>query len=174
MFPKLQEIQYLFCILLQQKSSRIIIITLCSSSRRGTHGVIILSLCSSSRNPSNSDQNYYAYAGAERNSEQRLTSGSRLEWREATGEGSAASGEGSGAVIRPFCIMHLYQYLLHYGLLLHIISQYLWLFSLILQGLPWRGGMPAAGILAGKGANIGNLFCTAPKVLRLHETTFWI
>ena len=39
-------------------------------------------------------------------------------------------------VIRPFCIMLLYQYLLHYGLLLHIISQYLWLFSLILQGLP--------------------------------------
>ena len=30
--------------------------------------------------------------------------------------------------------------------------------------------MPAAGILAGKGANIGNLFCTAPKILKLHET----
>ena len=79
-----------------------------------------------------------------------------------------------GELIRPFCIMLLYQYLLHYGLLLHIISQYLWLFSLILQGLPWRGGMPAAGILAGKGANVGNLFCTTPKVLKLHETTFWI
>ena len=26
--------------------------------------------------------------------------------------------------------------------------------------------MPAAGILAGKGANIGNLFCTAPKILK--------
>ena len=76
-------------------------------------------------------------------------------------------------VIRPFCIMILYQYLLHYGLLLHIISQYLWLFSIILQGLPWRGGMPVAGILAGKGANIGNLFCTAPKILKLHETYFW-
>ena len=38
---------------------------------------------------------------------------------------------GLGRVIRPFCIMLLYQYLLHYGLLLHIISQYLWLFSLI-------------------------------------------
>ena len=99
MFPKLQEIQNLFCILLQQKSSRIIIITLCSSSRRGTHGVIILSLCSSSRNPSNSDQNHCAYAGAERSSEQRrrLTSSSRLEWREAAGEGYAASGEGFGA-----------------------------------------------------------------------------
>src|ERR687897_1618930 len=53
-----------------------------------------------------------------------------------------------GELIRPFCIMLLYQYLLHYGLLLHIIYQYLWLFSLILQGLPSRGGMPAAGILA--------------------------
>ena len=40
-----------------------------------------------------------------------------------------------GELIRPFCIMLLCQYLLHYGLLLHIISQYLWLFSLILQGL---------------------------------------
>ena len=37
-----------------------------------------------------------------------------------------------GVLIRPFCIMLLYQYLLHYGLLLHIIYQYLWLFSLIL------------------------------------------
>ena len=46
-----------------------------------------------------------------------------------------------------FASCFLCQYLLHYGLLLHIISQYLWLFSLILQGLPWRGGMPAAGIL---------------------------
>ena len=36
-----------------------------------------------------------------------------------------------GELIRPFCIMILYQYLLHYGLLLHIICQYLWLFSLI-------------------------------------------
>ena len=72
-------------------------------------------------------------------------------------------------------ILHhaLYQYLLHYGLLLHFISHYSWLFSLILQGLPWRGGMPAAGILAGKGANIANLFCTAPKILKLHGSHFW-
>ena len=77
-----------------------------------------------------------------------------------------------GELIRPFCIMLLCQYLLHYGLLLHIMSQYLWLFSLILQGLPWRGGMPAAGILAGKGANIRDLFCTAPKVLKLHGRRF--
>ena len=33
--------------------------------------------------------------------------------------------------------------------------------------------MPAAGILAGKGANIGNLFCTTPKVLKLQESQFW-
>ena len=38
-------------------------------------------------------------------------------------------------LIRPFCIMLLYRYLLHYGLLLHVLSQYLCLFSLILQGL---------------------------------------
>ena len=31
--------------------------------------------------------------------------------------------------------------------------------------------MPAAGILVGKGATIGNLFCTAPKILKLHETS---
>ena len=37
-----------------------------------------------------------------------------------------------GELIRPFCIMLLYRYLLHYGPLLHIISQYLCLFSLIL------------------------------------------
>ena len=41
----------------------------------------------------------------------------------------------SRRLIRPFCIMLLYQYLLHYELLLHIMSQYLWIFSLILQGL---------------------------------------
>ena len=37
-----------------------------------------------------------------------------------------------GRLIRPFCFLLLYRYLLHYGLLLHIMSQYLWLFSLIL------------------------------------------
>ena len=35
--------------------------------------------------------------------------------------------------------MLLHQYLLHYGLLLHIMSQYLCLFSLILQGLHEEG-----------------------------------
>src|SRR4051812_11405506 len=33
--------------------------------------------------------------------------------------------------------------------------------------------MSAAGILAGKGANIRDLFCTTPKVLKLHESQFW-
>ena len=33
--------------------------------------------------------------------------------------------------------------------------------------------MPAAGILAEKGANVGNLFCLTPKVLKLHESQFW-
>ena len=44
-------------------------------------------------------------------------------------------GPAPGAPIRPFCIMLLYRYLSHYGLLFHDMSQYLWLFSLILHGL---------------------------------------
>ena len=43
------------------------------------------------------------------------------------------------ALIRPFCIMNLYRYVLHYGLLLHIMSQYLCLFYLILQGFHKEG-----------------------------------
>ena len=70
-----------------------------------------------------------------------------------------------GELIRPFCIMLLYQYLLHYGLLLHIMSQYLCLFSLILQGLHKEGECRQLGFWAGKGANIRDLFYTAPKVL---------
>ena len=46
-----------------------------------------------------------------------------------------------GELIRPFCIMLLYRYVLHYGLLLHIMSQYLCLFSLILQGYMKRGNV---------------------------------
>ena len=75
-------------------------------------------------------------------------------------------------MIRPFCIMLLYQYLLHHGLLLHIISQYLWLFSLILQGLHEEGECRQLEFWAGKGANIRDLFCTSPKVLKLHGSTF--
>ena len=78
-----------------------------------------------------------------------------------------------GELIRPFCIMLLYRYLLHYGLLLHIMSQYLCLFSLILQGLHEEGECRQLEFWAGKGANIRDLFCTAPKVLKLHGSYFW-
>ena len=73
-----------------------------------------------------------------------------------------------GELIRPFCIMLLYQYLLHYGPLFHFMSQYLWLLSLILQGLHKEGECRQLEFWAGKGANIGDLFCATPKVLKLH------
>ena len=76
-------------------------------------------------------------------------------------------------LIGPFCIMLLYQYLLHYGLLLHVMSHYLCLFSLILQGLYEEGECQQLGFWDGKGANIRDLFYTTPKVLKLHEGTFW-
>ena len=78
-----------------------------------------------------------------------------------------------GELIRPFCIMLLYRYLLPYGLLLHIMSQYLCLFSLILQVLHKEGECRQLEFWAGKGANIRDLFCTTPKVLKLHESYFW-
>ena len=77
-----------------------------------------------------------------------------------------------GELIRPFCIMLLYQYLLHYGQLLHVMSQYLWLFSLILQVLHKEGECGQLEFWAGKGANIRDLFCTAPKFLKLHGRCF--
>ena len=76
-------------------------------------------------------------------------------------------------LIRPFCIMLSYWYLLHYGLLSHIMSHYLCLFSLILQGLHEEGECRQLEFWAGKGANIRDLFCTAPKVLKLHKSYFW-
>ena len=76
-----------------------------------------------------------------------------------------------GELIRPFCIMLLYQYLSHYGLLFHDMSQYLWLFSLILQGLHKEGECRQLEFWAGKGANIRDLFCATPKVLKLHGTS---
>src|SRR3954469_13533513 len=69
--------------------------------------------------------------------------------------------------------MLLYRYVLHYGLLLHIMSQYLCLFSLILQGLHEEGECRQLEFWAGKGANIRDLFCTTPKVLKLQESQFW-
>ena len=78
-----------------------------------------------------------------------------------------------GELIRTFCIMLLCRYFLHYGLLFHVMSQYLWLFSLILQGLQKEGECRQLEFWAGKGANIRDLFCTTPKVLKLHESYFW-
>ena len=69
--------------------------------------------------------------------------------------------------------MLLYLYLLHYGLLLHVMSQYLRIFSLILQGLHEEGEWRQLELWVGKGANIRDLFCTTPKVLKLHESQFW-
>ena len=77
-------------------------------------------------------------------------------------------------LIRPFCIMLLYRYLLHYGLLLHIMSQYLCLFSLILQGLHEEGECRQLEFWAGKEANIRDLFCTTPKVWNFKEISFGI
>ena len=78
-----------------------------------------------------------------------------------------------GELIRPFCIMLLCQYLLHYGLLFHVMSQYLCLFSLILQGLHEEGECRQLEFWARKGANIRDIFCTTPNVLKLHGAMFW-
>ena len=77
-----------------------------------------------------------------------------------------------GELIHPSCIMLLYRYLLNYGLLLHIMSHYLCLFSLILRGLHKEGECRQLGFWAGKWVNIRDLFCTAPKVLKLHGSYF--
>ena len=50
--------------------------------------------------------------------------------------------------------------------------QYLCLFSLILQGLHEEGECQQLEFWAGKGANIRDLFCTTPKVLKLHGSQF--
>src|SRR5215216_2479172 len=70
--------------------------------------------------------------------------------------------------------MLLYLYLLHYGLLLHIMAQYFCLFSLILQGLHEEGECRQLEFWTGKGENIRDLFCTTPKVLKLQEISFGI
>ena len=77
-----------------------------------------------------------------------------------------------GELIHLFCIMLLYRYLLHFGMLFHIMSQYLWLFSLILQGLHKEGECRQLEFWARKGANIKDLFYTTPKVRKLHESQF--
>ena len=81
-------------------------------------------------------------------------------------------GVSLGELIRPFCIMLLYRYLLHYGMLLHVMPQYLCLFFLILLGLHEEGECRQLEFWAGKGENIRDLFCTTPKVLKLHGSQF--
>ena len=53
------------------------------------------------------------------------------------------------------------------------MSQYLCLCSLTLQGLHEEGECRQLEFWAGKGANIRDLLCTTPKVLKLHKSQFW-
>ena len=53
------------------------------------------------------------------------------------------------------------------------MSQYLCLFTLILQDLHEEGECWQLEFWAGKGANIRDLFCTTPKVQKLHGSAFW-
>ena len=46
-------------------------------------------------------------------------------------------------------------------------------FSLILQGLHEEGECRELKFWTGKGANIRDLFCTTPKVLKFHRSQFW-
>jgi hypothetical protein len=46
-------------------------------------------------------------------------------------------------------------------------------FSLILQGLPKEGECRQLEFWVGKGANIRDLFCTTPKVMKIYEELFW-
>ena len=43
----------------------------------------------------------------------------------------------------------------------------------MLQGLHEEGECRQLQFWAGKGENIGDLFCTAQKVMKLHESQFW-
>ena len=65
--------------------------------------------------------------------------------------------------INIYCIMGCYFMLCHntygYSLLFYKVSHK-------------EGECRQLGFWAGKGANIGNLFCTTPKVLKLHESHF--
>ena len=79
---------------------------------------------------------------------------------------------GGSTLIRPFCIMLLYQYLLHYGLLLHVMTQYLRLFSLILQGLHEEGECRQVEFWPEKGAKLRYLFCATPNAVKINEDFF--
>ena len=60
----------------------------------------------------------------------------------------------------------LWVVLTHYVTILMPILSYL-------QGLHKEEECRQLGFWAGKGANIRDLFCTTPKVLKLHESYFW-
>ena len=65
--------------------------------------------------------------------------------------------------------MLLYRYLLHYGLLLHVMSRYLWLFSLILQGLHEEGECRQLEFWPGKGEKLRYLLCATPNAIKINE-----
>ena len=77
-------------------------------------------------------------------------------------------------MIRPFCIMLLYRYLFHYGLLLHIMSQYLCLFSLILQGLHEEGECRQLEFWAGKEQILETYSAQLQKSWNFTENVFGI
>ena len=59
----------------------------------------------------------------------------------------------------------LWAVITHYGIILMpFLSYFTWFTQ--------RGRMPAAGILDRKGANLRDLFCTTPKVLKIYEELF--
>jgi hypothetical protein len=60
----------------------------------------------------------------------------------------------------------LWAVITHYGTVLMPFLSYFTRFT-------WRGRMPTAGILDRKGANLRDLFCTTPKVLKIYGELFW-
>jgi hypothetical protein len=60
----------------------------------------------------------------------------------------------------------LWAVITHYGTILMPFLSYFTRFT-------QRGGMPTAGILDRKGANLRDLFYTTPKVLKIYGELFW-
>ena len=60
----------------------------------------------------------------------------------------------------------LWAVITHYGTILMPFLSYFTRFT-------QRGRMPTVGILDRKGANMRDLFCTTPKVLKIYEELFW-
>ena len=72
--------------------------------------------------------------------------------------------EGDEFLMGTYCIVGCYYTLCHntYG------------YSLLFYKVYYEEGeCRQLGFWAGKGANIGNIFCIAPKVLKLQESQFW-